>query len=66
MVHTDCGAYGGLAQAFGGDARKEAEHHERELHLAAASVLQAIPNVQVETYFVDFEGVWEVELPGIT
>jgi hypothetical protein len=29
-------------------------------------VLQAIPNVQVETYFVDFEGVWEVELPGIT
>jgi len=64
MVHTDCGAYGGLAQAFGGDARKEAEHHERELHLAAASVLRAIPNVQVETYFVDFEGVWEVELAG--
>ncbi|MGA8621449.1 MAG: carbonic anhydrase [Candidatus Sulfotelmatobacter sp.] len=27
MVHSDCGAYGGLA-GFGGDARAEANHHE--------------------------------------
>src|SRR5271155_2274942 len=27
MVHSDCGAYGGLASAFGGDAAAEMEHH---------------------------------------
>src|SRR6202035_3579602 len=31
MVHSDCGAYGGLAEGFGGDARAEAEHHLAEL-----------------------------------
>src|ERR1700691_2485549 len=31
MVHSDCGAYGGLAVGFGGDTRAEAEHHRREL-----------------------------------
>src|ERR1700734_4033601 len=28
MVHSDCGAYGGLAGAFGGDAQAEAAHHQ--------------------------------------
>ena len=28
MVHSDCGAYGGLAGAFGGDTQVEATHHE--------------------------------------
>ena len=32
MVHSDCGAYGGLAGGFGGDAAAEAEHHEREFN----------------------------------
>src|SRR5438477_4094428 len=27
MLHSDCGAYGGLDDGFGGDARAEAEHH---------------------------------------
>ena len=34
MVHSDCGAYGGL-QAFGGDQEREAAHHESELRSAA-------------------------------
>jgi hypothetical protein len=61
MVHSDCGAYGGLA-AFQGDASAEAEHHGNELRRAAAVLRSAIPEVEVEGYFVDFEGVWNAEL----
>ncbi len=59
MVHSDCGAYGGLAKGFGGDAGAEAAHHERELRTAAQRLVEAIPGIEVQTYFVDFEGVWE-------
>jgi len=61
MVHSDCGAYGGLAGGFGGDARAEIENHRRELRCAAANLLAAVPDIKVEAYFVDFEGVWAPE-----
>lgn len=60
-LHSDCGAYGGL-EAFGGDPQVEAQHHEAELRRAAQTLLEAIPGLAVRAYFVDFEGVWEVEL----
>lgn len=59
MVHSDCGAYGGLAKGFGGDTRAEAVHHKAELAKAAEVTEQAMPGLKVESYFVDFEGVWE-------
>ena len=62
MVHSDCGAYGGLAEGFGGDADAEAAHHEAELRRAAANLRVAIPGVEVEGYFVDFEGIWDAGL----
>ncbi len=61
MLHSDCGAYGGL-KAFHNDARAEAENAALQMALAADSLLAAIPGVRVEGYFVDFEGVWDVEL----
>jgi hypothetical protein len=61
MVHSDCGAYGGLS-AFGGNAEAEATHHQCELARAAANLLEAIPGVEVQGYFVDFEGIWDAEL----
>jgi hypothetical protein len=61
MVHSDCGAYGGLA-VFGGDAALEAVHHEQELERAADCLRKAIDGLDVKGYFVDFEGVWEVDL----
>jgi carbonic anhydrase len=61
MVHSDCGAYGGLA-AFGGDAKVEAQRQEAQLRLAAETLLKAVPGITVQAYFVDFEGVWRVEL----
>jgi hypothetical protein len=57
MLHSDCGAYGGLA-AFGGDPQVEAEKQAEELRRAAAALRGVFPELQVECYFVDFEGVW--------
>lgn len=61
MLHSDCGAYGGLA-GFGGDARVEAQHHEQELRLAADILHKAVPDIEVQAYFADFEGIWAVDL----
>ncbi|HEY7388445.1 MAG TPA: carbonic anhydrase [Bryobacteraceae bacterium] len=60
MLHSDCGGYGGLEQ-FGGDARAEAQHHEEELRRAAAFLKNALPEIDVQAYFVDFEGTWALE-----
>ncbi|HEY4361600.1 MAG TPA: carbonic anhydrase [Bryobacteraceae bacterium] len=61
MLHSDCGAYGGLAGGFGGDVMAERLNHREELKRAAAALQEAIPGIQVESYFVDFEGVWQPE-----
>jgi hypothetical protein len=60
MLHSDCGAYGGLA-SFGNNPAAERANHRTELTLARESLERAIPGVDVESYFVDFEGVWAVE-----
>lgn len=60
MLHSDCGAYGGL-RAFDGDPRKEAQRQNSELQKAAAFLRQQVPELAVKGYFVDFEGVWEME-----
>jgi len=59
-LHSDCGGYGRLAR-FKGDAAAEAAHHQRELQRAAQYLLAAVPGLEVEVYFVDFEGIWEIE-----
>ena len=60
-LHSDCGAYGGL-EAFGNDPAVEAKHHEQELRRAADFLANAIPGIEIQAYYVDFEGVWEIEL----
>jgi carbonic anhydrase len=64
MVHSDCGAYGGLTGGFQGDRTREAEHQQNELRTAARCVYDRLGGISVQAYFVDFEGVWEVELPA--
>jgi hypothetical protein len=59
MLHSDCGAYGGLA-AFQGDRAKEARNHCDDLQQAIMGLQSAIPGLNIRAYFVDFEGVWEV------
>jgi carbonic anhydrase len=62
MVHSDCGAYGGLDGGFNGDAKAEAAYHELELHRAAEILSQAIPNLEISGYFADFEGIWDAQV----
>jgi len=61
MLHSDCGAYGGLAGGFEGDSVRERIHHRAELRCAEANLASAIPGVEISSYFVDFEGVWALE-----
>jgi len=61
-LHSDCGAYGGLAEAFGGDAGLEAERQEAELRCAAERLHRALPALEISAYFAGFDGIWEVEL----
>ena len=63
MLHSDCGAYGGLA-AFENNSEKEAQHHCLELRRAASYLLSQIPELAVQPFFVDFEGVWEIDEQG--
>ena len=65
MLHSDCGAYGGLAAGFHGDVAAEAAHHECELRRAAANLKTAIPDLEVQGYFVDFEGIWEAGIGSV-
>ena len=60
MVHSDCGAYGGL-QAFEGNEEREAANHESELRSAAEFLNQNIPEIEVECYYLRFTGVWTLE-----
>ena len=62
MLHSDCGAYGGLADGFKSNARAEADHHEQELKRAAKWLKAAVSGIEVRGYFVDFEGIWAVDL----
>ncbi|MBZ5597060.1 MAG: hypothetical protein LAN83_01950 [Acidobacteriia bacterium] len=62
--HSDCATYGGLA-AYDGNLQAEAENHVRELWRAADLVRASFPQVEVEPYFINFEGVWEANCrPG--
>ena len=61
MLHSDCGAYGGLA-AFNNDTAAEAENHRQEMHRAVACLKAEIPEVEVRSFFVDFDGVWEADI----
>jgi hypothetical protein len=58
MLHSDCGACGGL-KAFDGNTRLEAEKQAEELRKAAVALRGVFPELQVEGYFVDFEGAWQ-------
>lgn len=63
MSHSDCATYGGLTR-FNGDRHAESAHHETELQRAAEIVQSEFPDVKVETYFVNFEGIWELKEEG--
>jgi Putative carbonic anhydrase len=64
MSHSDCATYGGLA-AFGNDREVEAKHHKEELKRAAELLRTDFPELSVECYFVNFDGVHSLELNAV-
>src|ERR1043166_4301207 len=62
MLHSDCGAYGGL-KAFESPAA-EKENHRKDMEKAKSCLASALPGVKIEGYFVDFEGVWATDRQG--
>ena len=57
LLHSDCGAYGGL-ERFQGDTTAELTHHREELRRAVEFLKDAIPTLTVDSFFLNFEGVW--------
>ncbi|HEV2697363.1 MAG TPA: carbonic anhydrase [Terriglobales bacterium] len=57
FCHSDCATYGGLA-AYKNDVAAEAEHHFQELERAAGILKTAFPELRIECFFVNFEGVF--------
>ncbi len=57
VCHSDCATYGGLA-AFNGDQKAESQHHCEELQRAAGLLKDRFPELQVECFFVNFEGIF--------
>jgi hypothetical protein len=45
-----------------GDAQAEAVHHKQELQRTAANLPEAIPGIEIQGHFVDFEGIWDAEV----
>ena len=56
FTHEDCGAYG-TSLRFDGDAQKEFEFHIAEHKNAREYLRQRFPDLSVDTYFIDREGI---------
>ena len=61
MLHSDCGAYGGLAGRFHGDTDAETAQYHAELAVATEFLRSTIPGIKVESFILNFEGAWVVE-----
>ena len=61
MLHSDCGAYGGLEAVWRRPGRGT-HSPSRGIETRAANLARAIPGIEIEGYFVDFEGVWVTDL----
>jgi carbonic anhydrase len=60
ICHSDCATYGGLA-AYKNDRAAEAEHHRKELQRARELLNDRFPELKVECFFVNFDGVFAAE-----
>lgn len=56
FTHHDCGAYGGFTK-FEHDAEKEIAFHAEEHRKATAAICERFPDLSIEVYFMDEQGV---------
>jgi hypothetical protein len=62
-LHSDCGAYGGLG-AFKDNEAAEVAHFRDELRHSRRIMHDLFPTLEIECYFFDFRGVWQLFTPG--
>jgi len=60
ILHSDCGAYGGIERRFDSSRDAEVACYEGEFRKAAAVLAELFPGIEVACYYIDFLGVWEV------
>jgi carbonic anhydrase len=60
VLHSDCGAYGGIERRFESSRDAEVACYEEEFRKAAAVLAESFPGIEVGCYYIDFTGVWEV------
>ena len=58
FTHKDCGAYGGSARFK--NTEKEFIFHKAELKKAKKITEEKFPELEVETYFIDFQGIIKI------
>lgn len=58
MTHRDCGGYGG-SKSFA-DAEAEATAHEAQLAAAREFIAMQVPDITVDAYFADFDGLYHI------
>lgn len=58
-LHSDCGAYGGLAARFRGKIEDEIATYKGEFHRAASLLKKRFPSIQIQCFYLNFDGVWE-------
>ena len=59
FTHYDCGAYGGIRR-FGGSAEKHMVFHRTEHKRALDAVKLKFPELKIDTYFIDRDGIIKV------
>ena len=60
FTHHDCGAYGGIAK-FSGNQDHELAFHRAEHTKARIAISARLPDLAVEDYFLDANGVMRLE-----
>ncbi len=56
FTHHDCGAYGGFGR-FQNDVEEEFTFHHKEHHEIRHNIIARFPNLKIETFFIDTNGV---------
>lgn len=56
FTHHDCGAYGGFKR-FNNNAEEEFKFHQEEHRKIRKNILTRFPNLKIETFFIDSNGV---------
>ena len=59
FTHHDCGAYGGF-EKFANNAEQELTFYEEEHQKAIMAIRERFPDIEIEAYFIDEQGILKI------